>query len=90
MREDVQSMIDRDDHHVATLRKPHAVVCVARPGTGTKPAAVEPDQDRALAVIVERGCPDVEKQTVFTQGRRGVGFPRVKQSAAAARWNLTC
>ena len=60
-----QPMIDRDDHDVAEQRELAAVVHRAVAGAGRPAAAVERHQHGALRVVVDAGCPDVEREAVF-------------------------
>ena len=70
MAEDVEPVIDRDDHDVVAPREVHAVVARRVGRAVGEGAAMQPDQDRALAVV-EAGRPDMQRQAVLAD-RQGV------------------
>jgi hypothetical protein len=74
--EDVQAMVDRDDHHVAATRERGSVD--PRPGAALlgESATVDPEHHRALAPVVDAWRPDVEDQAVLIEALRWIRLRR--------------
>ncbi len=66
--EGIQPVIDRDHHYVAATAQVHAVIERAAAGTVVVAAAVDVEQDRTLAPIVQPWRIHVEEQAVFAAG----------------------
>jgi hypothetical protein len=64
--EQVQPVVERDDHNVAATGKIAAVEGrQVVPGPGREPAAVQPHHHRPLPVVADRGRPDIDAQAIF-------------------------
>ena len=64
--QNVESVIESDDDHIAAARQIFAVECgdvVAR--SGFEPAAMQPDHNRAFLVVIDPRRPDIDTQAVF-------------------------
>ena len=58
-------MVESDDDGVAATGETEAVVDGAVGGAGGVGSAVDVDEDGALALVVDAGCPDVDVEAVF-------------------------
>ena len=66
MADGAEAMIERDEDDVAGAREAFAVVGgMLLPVAGDESAAVKPDHDGTLCVVVDARRPDVEAKTVF-------------------------
>src|SRR3954465_4592522 len=61
-------MVDGDDHYIAALAEPRAVIERAGAGAVRVRTAVYVEHDRALRAIAKSGRPDVQEQAVFADG----------------------
>ena len=69
MAEDVEAMVDRDDHDVVAQREADAVVARRVGRAVGERAAMQPDHDGPLGAV-EPGRPDVQRQAVLADRQR--------------------
>jgi len=74
-------VVEGDDYRVAATGETDTVVDGAIGGAGGVGSAVDVDEDRTLAIVVDAGCPDVEVKAVF--GVDGVRLVEWSEGGAA-------
>ena len=84
--DDVQAMVDADDHDVARAGEIRAVVAERRAGSIRITAAVDPHHHRTLAAVVDAGREHVQDQAVLALRRTASQAPADRARSRRDLW----